>query len=156
MGTLQWGVTVAASAEEVYAYATDTAAGPDWTIGLLQRELTTAGPLGVGSIWTETRRVAGTKQVIQIEITEHEGPGPGREPPYHIAGKSTKMGVAASFLVIITALADGGCRVDLSGEISASSLLGRPLASKVRRKLREQADAPLQLLKQAVEARRAC
>lgn len=152
MSKLNWSVSVVASAEQVYAYATDTVAGPKWTIGLLKRELTTPGPLAVGSIWTETRRVAGTQQVVEVEITEHEGPGPGCEPPYRIAGKSAKLGVAASFLVIISALPEGGCRVDLSGEIEASSFFGKPIASQVRRKLEEQGDAPLQMLKQEVEA----
>lgn len=155
MGDLQWSIDVAASPEEVYAYATDTAAGPEWTIGLLARELITPGPLGVGSVWKETRRVAGTTQTIAVEITAHAGPGPDCSPPYRIAGKSSKMGLTASFDVLISELPGGSCKVDLSGEISASSFLAKPLAQRVRSKLEEQGDSPLCMLRDAVQLLRA-
>ncbi|MFT7464138.1 MAG: hypothetical protein ACI9EF_002487 [Pseudohongiellaceae bacterium] len=155
MGNLHWTIDVAASPDEVYAYATDTAAGPDWTIGLLARELITPGPLRVGSIWRETRRVAGTSQTLDVEITAHSGPGPDSSPPYHIAGQSSKMGLQASFDVRITELSEGSCRVDLSGDVSATSFMAKPIAKKVRAKLEEQDDAPLRMLRDAVEARKA-
>ena len=155
MTSLHWSIDVEASPDEVYAYATDTAAGPDWTIGLLARELITPGPLAVGSIWRDTRRVAGTTQVLDVEITAHSGPGTGNSPPYRIAGKSSKMGLSASFDVVISELPGGSCRVELSGAVEASSFLMKPLAKQVLNKLKEQDDAPLRLLKEAVEARRA-
>lgn len=155
MTSLHWSIDVEASPDEVYAYATDTAAGPEWTIGLLARELITPGPLAVGSIWRDTRRVAGTTQVLDVEITAHAGPGTGNSPPYRIAGKSSKMGLSASFDVVVSDLPGGSCHVELTGAVEASSFLAKPLAKQVLNKLKEQDDAPLRMLKEAVEARRA-
>ncbi|MCB9896748.1 MAG: SRPBCC family protein [Planctomycetes bacterium] len=144
-------IDVARTPEDVFAYLVDPSHAPEWTSGLVSREIVTPPPLGVGSRWRESRRVAGMSHEVEVEVTRHEPPGPGRAPPYVHGGRGETLGVEARFVVTVDALDDGGSRVTLGASIEGRSMFGRPLASRLRRAAEEEGDRPLRRLKQALE-----
>lgn len=74
MSAISTTVRIQASPEEVFQKATDFAHCEEWVRGVSKLELLTAGPVGVGTRWRETREMFGKQATETMEIAEFEPP----------------------------------------------------------------------------------
>ena len=91
-------------AEEVFAFLANLENLPRWQSGVLRAELTTPGPLGVGSKAVVERRMFGQQIVADLVVTAYE-------PPHRIVLATEASGVSVEASVLVQELDDRRCRV---------------------------------------------
>jgi uncharacterized protein YndB with AHSA1/START domain len=78
-------IFIAAPPEEVWGLISDLERGPEWSVVTLKCEITSGGPLGVGSTYRSESRFVASKIKTEHEIVEWL-------PPHKIVSKATKGG----------------------------------------------------------------
>jgi len=106
---------IPASPEKVFDFVSDLDRLPDWQSGIVSADLTSNGPIGVGSTALVMRRLMGQSIRAPLTIVEYD-------PPRRLVIDGEVSGVRAS-AVLELAEADGGA-TDLSFamDISASGM----------------------------------
>ena len=66
--------TISGSPEDVFAFVTDLKNAPKHAPGIERLELLTKGELGVGTRFVQERRILGTTQEQEMEVTEFDPP----------------------------------------------------------------------------------
>lgn len=137
--------------KEVFAFATDLAGLPGWMPGVTAIQLHGDGPIQVGTVFTETRRMKGRELTADIRVTEHGGPEQGFDPPYVHAVTSKAAGVLLTYRTFFHK-DKSGTRVDQRVVAEPVSLFGRLAASGLLRVANRVDGGTLERLKEAVEA----
>jgi uncharacterized protein YndB with AHSA1/START domain len=143
MTRIEQSVVIKRPIEEVFAFATDYDTHLQWQSGVLEANITSPGPLGVGSQYTYVMQLLGQKMDTAGEITEHDAPKThgwkATSGPFPFSGRFT-------FDVV-----EGGTKVTLSaeGEFAGFVKLAEPLAMTM---LRRQLGTSLSNLKDLLEA----
>jgi hypothetical protein len=74
MSALVSTIEIGRSPDEVFSYATDPAHFADWQPDVVEARAEGAGPLGVGSRLTQTRRIGRAQRSFSQEVIEHDPP----------------------------------------------------------------------------------
>jgi carbon monoxide dehydrogenase subunit G len=91
-------------ADEVFAFLSNLENLPRWQSGVLRAELTSPGPIGVGSKAVVERRFFGQRIAADLEVTVYE-------PPRRMVLETETSGVSVQASVEIEPLEPNGCRV---------------------------------------------
>lgn len=101
-------------AAEVFAFLANLQNLPRWQSGVLRAELSTPGPLGVGSKAVVERRMFGQQIVADLVVTAYE-------PPHRIELSTEASGVSVEASVVVEELSEGRCRVTFGMVTQATS-----------------------------------
>ena len=101
-------------AEEVFAFLSNLENLPRWQSGVLRAELTTPGPIGVGSKAVVERRMFGQQIVADLVVTAYE-------PPQRIVLATEASGVSVDASVVVQELDDRRCRVTFGMVLQTAS-----------------------------------
>jgi carbon monoxide dehydrogenase subunit G len=104
---------VAAGAEEVFAFLSDIHNLPRWQSGVLHAELTSPGPVAVGSTAVVERKVLGQLVHADLHVSE-------LEPPRRVVLATDTAGLHVEATVGIEPLSTGRCRVTFGMAMQAS------------------------------------
>ena len=151
MRKIHKSIQIERSPEEVFAFATDPANTPRWLKGVTQLEVRGGGPVKLGSVLHETRRMKGREISADIEVTEHGGPAEGFDPPYVHAASSQAAGVLCTYRYFFHK-EKGHTRVDLTIQVEPRSLFGRLAAGAMLSVMQRTDGMQLDHLKEAVES----
>jgi uncharacterized protein YndB with AHSA1/START domain len=143
MATGQASVQIARPVRDVFGYASDPANMPRWAGEVLEAELLTPGPLGVGSQARGVGKLLGRRLEVTIQVTAFE---PGRTFAFVSVAGPVRSENRLTFAEV-----DGGTRVTETVEAELAGFLGLadPL---VGRALNRQFETNLANLKDLLEA----
>lgn len=82
MFTVQMSSFINRSVEDVFAYATDFSKSQEWQADVIRSEMTSPGPVGVGSTGVFVQKFMGRELANEMEVTAYE-------PPNRICFKTT-------------------------------------------------------------------
>ncbi|MEZ4729778.1 MAG: SRPBCC family protein [Caldilineaceae bacterium] len=133
---------IAASPEEVFAFIGDVNHFAEVMSNVVRSAQITAGPVGLGTRFRETRLIQGREATAEIEVT-------GYEPPRRYAATSVANGITVTYHYTFTP-EKAGTRVTLHAEATAGGLKKLVLPLVISFMKREDGDH-LQQLKAAVE-----
>jgi len=131
--------------EAVFAYIDQLERHGEWQGDILGTKLETAGPVGVGTRATDTRKVPGGKQEVTYEITEHD-------PPRKASFKGTNGPVRPVGTVTVEPAGEGRSRVTLELDLRGHGLVGAFVALLARSHARKTVPQDQQRLKERLEA----
>ena len=143
MASFDLSVGIDRPAEEVFMFLTDVENRPRWISAVEEMELTSEGPLGVGSTARMVQRVLGRRMKTDILYTEYE-------PNRKISAKST-AGPMSFQLSYTLETVEGGTRLNMAVQGSAPGLfkLAEPVVVRI---LKRSFEADLANLKDLLEA----
>lgn len=141
-------------AEEVFRFVEDTANASKWVGEGVRIEPLTEGPMRAGWRFKETRRMGGRDASAEIEIRVHDGPGPGRKPPYRHAAGGSAMGVDAEYDFTFHELDARRTKVEVVCRVKPTNILGRAFAGVAVKAMQKQDGDMLQRMKRAIEGTR--
>ena len=143
MAKFEQSVTIDRPLEEVFAFVSDPGNGKQWRSGLEEAELTSEGPLGVGSTFREVERFLGRKMERTSEITEFE-------PNSKCSFKSTSGPIAFHATISFEAQEDG-TRVSMvaDAEVGGFFRIAEPIVARMGRR---QMETDMANLKDLLEA----
>ncbi len=137
-------VDIARAPEEVFAYATDPATFSEWQDDVSSACFETAGPPGVGSRFTTTRRIGRSERAMCQEITLYE-------PPTRWAAGGVGGPLRADVTLTIEPVAGStGSRLMVVMDFRASGI-GKLIAPFVRRLAARRSPESYQHLKERLE-----
>jgi uncharacterized membrane protein len=120
-------IEIARRPEDVFAYVEQVDRHPEWQEKLVSSKRQTEGPLRVGSLIEQVRRVPGGPREFTIEVTEHD-------PPHKVVWRALNGPVRPVGTVTVEPLADGSrSRFAVQIDMRGHGLLGKlvaPLASR--------------------------
>ncbi len=151
MPKLRKEILIARPPKEVFAFASDPAKTPEWMTGITGIQVRSEGPIQVGTVFTETRRMKGRDISAEIEVTEHGGPVQGFDPPYVHAVTSKAAGVLLTYRTFFHK-DKVGTRVDQLMIAEPISLFGRIAAGGLLRVANKVDGNALDRLKEVIEA----
>lgn len=123
MRTVTASANVDAPPEAVFDFLADLANLPRWQTGVVSAELTTAGPIGVGSRAHVVRELMGQRMAVDLELIDHR---PGQR--LELASETSGIRVVAALEL---AAARGGTHLTFSMWIQAQNLFLGPLEGVV-------------------------
>lgn len=141
-------------AEEVFRFIEDTGNASKWVGDSVRIEPLTEGPMRAGWRFKETRRMGKREASAVIEVRAHDGPGPGRRPPYRHAAGGRAMGVDAEYDFTFHALDARRTKVEVVCRVTPTNLLGRMFAGIMVKAMQKQDGDMLQRMKRAIEGNR--
>jgi uncharacterized protein YndB with AHSA1/START domain len=143
MATLELSIVINRPVEEVFAFLSNPENGPKWSSGSGDVQITSAGPIGVGTTYRTVRTVLGRRIEGENEVTAYE-------PNRSYATKSTSGPFPVESRVTFERV-EGGTRVTgtLVGEPGGFFKLAEPLLVSM---FKRQFDADLANLKDLMEA----
>lgn len=151
MPGFQLSETVERPAEEVFAFIENTANASIWLDETVVIEPLSEGPMRAGWRFKETRGEGRRRGSCVIEVRTHDGPGPGRRPPYrHVAG-GAMMGVDAVYDFTFHALDAKRTKLEVECRVTPTNLFGRLLAGMFVKLMRRTDGEMAQRIKRAVE-----
>lgn len=106
---------IAAPPSVVFAILHDVNHFPAVLNGVIRAEQLTAGPVGLGTRFLETRLIKGKEASAEIEVTTYD-------PPHRYAATSSQEGITATYHYTLTPEQQGaqpGTRINLRAEASA-------------------------------------
>jgi uncharacterized protein YndB with AHSA1/START domain len=145
MSALVSTIEIGRSPDEVFSYATDPAHFADWQPDVVEARAEGAGPLGVGSRLTQTRRIGRAQRSFSQEVIE-------QDPPTSWAVRGTDGPIRPGMDLTVEPLGDGSrSRVTFALDFDPRGI-GRVLVPLVVRRL-ARANAPhsYQNLKELLE-----
>ncbi|MFN0245207.1 MAG: SRPBCC family protein [Planctomycetota bacterium] len=145
--------TIERPADVVFHFLEDTRNVPLWLNGVVRIEPLDDGPMRAGWRFKETRRMGKREVSAVIEVRVHEGPGPGKCPPYRHTAGASMMGVDAIFAFTFDALDARRTKAEAVGEVRPTNVFGRLFAGMVVRMMQKQDGDMLARMKRAVEGR---
>lgn len=142
MAKLESSATINRPAEEVFAFAVDTANAAKWQEGIIEAKVTSSGAVGVGTTYRYVVQAMGQKLDTTGEITVWE-------PPKTYAWKATSGPFPMSGGITCEAVA-GGTRITqmMNAEPGGFFKLAEPLLMKQQQ---GQMEAGLKKLKEILE-----
>ncbi len=144
--------TIDRPAEDVFAFVENTDNASKWLDETVAIEPLSEGPMRAGWRFKETRGTGMKRGSCVIEVRQHDGPGPGRRPPYrHVAGGAT-MGVDAVYDFTFHALDARRTKIELECRVAPTNFLGRFLAGMFVSLMKKTDGEMLQRIKHAVES----
>ena len=140
---LDLSIVINRPVEEVFAFLSNPENGPKWTSSIAEVEITSQGPIGVGTTYRSVRTALGRRLEIEFEITEYE-------PNRRYATKSISGPFPSESKVTFERVA-GGTRVSgtLMGEPGGFFKLAEPLLVSM---MKRQYEADLANLRDLMEA----
>ncbi|HKZ83714.1 MAG TPA: SRPBCC family protein [Anaerolineae bacterium] len=144
MAKLETSITINRPIEEVFAFAADIANYAEWETGVIAAEVTSPGPVGVGTQYKIDAEFMGRKLETTGELTAYD-------PPRITAWKATSGPFAMSGSTTFESVA-GGTRVvsAIEAEPGGFFKLAEPL---LVRQMRGQMEKDVKKLKELLEAR---
>lgn len=142
MSRIEHNVFFEQPAEVVFPYLATPEAYPRWQNGFLKADITSAGPIGVGTTFRAVHKMAGRRIEVDNEITAYE---PGKL----FAFRSVSGNLATSSLITLQA-AGKGTRAHLAFEAPFGGFfrLAEPLAIWL---VKQQQQSDLEKLKKLLE-----
>jgi uncharacterized membrane protein len=119
-------IDIRRSPEEVFAYLSNFENNPQWQSGMVSARFTSAGPLQVGSTYSQEARFLGRPVISEFEVIEYE---PGR--------KVKITSTSGTFPITVTRFVepdgDGGSRVTavVEGDGSGVYRLAEPILRSI-------------------------
>jgi uncharacterized membrane protein len=126
-------------AEEVFAFLSNLENLPRWQSGVLRAELTTPGPIAVGSKAVVERRMFGQKIVADLVVTAYE-------PPHRIVLATEASGVSVDASVVVQDLDDRRCRVTFGMVLQTASFFMKAVEPMVAEAAESDIEASLSRL----------
>jgi uncharacterized membrane protein len=145
MAPITHSIEIARPPEAVFAYVDQLDRHGEWQNDIISSKLETAGPVGVGSRATNTRKVPIGTQDVTYEITEHD-------PPRRAAFRGVNGPVRPVGSVTIEPAGEGRSRLTLELDLQGHGLLGMLVAPLARSQARKQVPQDQQRLKERLEA----
>jgi Polyketide cyclase / dehydrase and lipid transport len=138
-------IEISRSPRDVFAYIDDLAKHGEWQEQVVSAKVEGAGPTGVGTRSTETRKIGGRAQEMTYEVTEHE-------PPHAFAFRGVDGAVRAIGRATIEPL-DGGARSRVTLELDFEGHgMGKLMLPLVRSQAGKQVARDQAALKQRLES----
>ena len=128
--------------EDVFAFVFEPANAAQWQEGVVLAELTSEGPLGMGSTWRNVSKMMGREINNEFEVTDYD-------PPHQFCYKSISGPIQNKTCVTFEAL-NGGTLMTYSGEGEASGLF-KMAEGILRNRLESQFKKNLNRLKALLE-----
>ena len=143
MKKLETTITISRPIEEVFAYVTDLRNNIQWMSGVIAAEMTSSGPVKVGSTYKFDIKAMGMKMETSGEITAYE-------PPKKYAWKATSGPFPMSGGTTFESV-EGGTRVTdtIEAEPGGFFKLAEPVLMKQQQ---SQMEADMKKLKEILEA----
>ncbi len=135
-------ILIVAPPEKVWALISDLEGGPDWSTVTLQCEITSQGPLGVGSTYRAVSRFAAGKLTTEHEIVDWV-------PPSRIVTTVTK-GAESTFTQTCEPQA-GGSLLSMRNEFSVPAGVPGFVADKLAQQVTNTLARELACIKRVVE-----
>jgi uncharacterized membrane protein len=130
-------------AAEVFAFLSDLENLPRWQSGVLRAELTTPGPIGVGSKAVVERRMFGQQIVADLVVTVYE-------PPHRIVLATEASGVTVEASVVVAELNGQRCRVTFGMVMQTASFFMKAVEPMLAEAAETDIEASLARLKEAL------
>lgn len=130
-------------AEEVFAFLSNLENLPRWQSGVLRAELTTPGPIGLGSRAVVERRMFGQQIVVDLVVTAYE-------PPHRIGLSTEASGVSVEASVVVAELDDQRSRVTFGMATQATSFFMKAVEPMVAEAAEADIEASLARLKEVL------
>jgi uncharacterized protein YndB with AHSA1/START domain len=112
MATLEASIIINCPIEEAFKELTDFKKHPIWRNGLLKAEITSSGPLGIGSTYTYDMQVMGRKIETTGMVVDYQPPKvyawKATSGPFPLSGKVTCEEISNGTQVSETVLAEPG------------------------------------------------
>jgi uncharacterized protein YndB with AHSA1/START domain len=144
MASIRSSIEIARSAEDVFEYSADPTHRSEWQDSVRDTEITTPGPVGMGTRVREIRAVTGGDRTVEWEYARFEAPSAwgfkGVNGPVRPVGVITFTELPGT----------ESTRVDMEIDFEGSGL-GRLLVPLARRDARKQMPADLSSLKRRLE-----
>ena len=131
---------IARPAAEVFAFLSNLENLPRWQSGVLRADLTTPGPLAVGSKAVVERRMFGQQIVADLVVTAYE-------PPHRIVLATEASGVTVEASVVVAELDDQRCRVTFGMVLQTASFFMKAVEPMVAEAAEADIEASLLRLK---------
>ncbi|PZR61992.1 MAG: hypothetical protein DLM71_07160 [Chloroflexi bacterium] len=113
-----------ASADRIFAFIADLEKLPSWQSGIVSAHLTTAGPIGIGTVARVERRLAGQQLIVDIEVA-------GFEPGRRLVLESETSGIRVQATLLLEPIDPGRTGVAFSMQIRAGNVFMAPLEGMV-------------------------
>jgi uncharacterized membrane protein len=126
-------------AQEVFAFLSNLENLPRWQSGVLRAELTTPGPIAVGSKAVVERRMFGQQIVADLVVTAYE-------PPHRIVLATEASGVSVDASVEVQELDDRRCRVTVGMVLETASFFMKAVEPMVAEAAESDIEASLSRL----------
>ena len=130
-------------ADEVFAFLSNLENLPRWQSGVLRAELTSSGPLGVGSRAVVERRMFGQQIVADLVVT-------GYEPPRRIVLETEASGVSVQASVEIEPLEPKLSRVTFGMAMETSGFFMKAVEPMVAQAAEADIEASLTRLREVL------
>ena len=130
-------------ADEVFAFLSNLENLPRWQSGVLRAELTSSGPLGVGSRAVVERRMFGQQIVADLVVT-------GYEPPRRIMLETEASGVSVQASVEIEPLEPKLSRVTFGMAMETSGFFMKAVEPMVAQAAEADIEASLTRLREVL------
>ena len=144
MAPIRSSIDIARPAKDVFEYSADPTHRGEWQDSVRDPEITTSGPVGMGTRVREIRSVTGGDRTIEWEYARFEAPNAW-------GFKGINGGVRPVGLMTFTELPGAkSTRVDMEIDFEGSGV-GRLLVPLARRDARKQMPADLSSLKRRLE-----
>jgi uncharacterized membrane protein len=141
---IESSIEIDRSQEEVFAYLDQLDRHSEWQAGLISSRVETAGPIGVGTRVTDTRKVPGGPREMTYEVTEHD-------PPRRSSWRGLDGPVRAAGTVTVEPVGDGArSRVTVEFDLEGHGL-GALIAPFARMQARKQVPTDQATLKEILE-----
>lgn len=151
MAGFQTSEIIERPAEEVFAFIENTANVTKWLDETVIIEPLSEGPMRAGWRFKETRGEGRRRGSCMMEVRTHDGPGPGRRPPYRHAVGGAMMGVDAVYDFTFHALDARRTKLEVECRVTATNLFGRLLVGMFVKLMQKTDGAMVQRIKSAVE-----
>ena len=130
-------------ADEVFAFLSNLENLPRWQSGVLRAELTSPGPIGVGSKAVVERRFFGQRIAADLEVTVYE-------PPRRIVLKTETSGVSVQASVEIEPVEPRRCRVTFGMAMETSGFFMQAVEPMVAQAAEADIEASLTRLREVL------
>ncbi|SRR6266508_3300136 len=138
-------IEIARRPDEVFSYVTDPTRFTEWQDDVVRVRLAEGPPLGVGSRFTQARRIGGVERTMTTEITESS-------PPRSWAAHGVDGPIRPNVKIIIEPL-NGGTRTRVTFALDFEGHgIGVPLVPLVRRQAQKGAPVSYRNLKRRLES----
>lgn len=142
MANFEFSEWINAPPEKVFEVLSDLPNASSYVENIKQSVKLTEGPIGVGTVFEETRVVNGQEATAQLEIREYD-------PPRRLAVGNETEGIDTNYIYTLEP-ENGGTRILWQAELSASGLK-KMMVPMVASILKKEDRDHLQKLKAAIE-----
>jgi uncharacterized membrane protein len=139
---IEYSTVVNRPLEDVFTYLVDIEKQLQWQSGLLKSEVTSWGPMGVGTTYRQVGQIMGRTIEWNSEVTEYT---PNRSLSFRSSAGSFTVRVRVTFSAI-----QGGAMVNIAIEADVGGLWSGPLLMDM---VKTRVEADLRTAKNIIEAK---